>query len=65
MNLWWECPNCKRKVDFVKEMSAIFEEDGESVFDPSSGIGFHGVMCECGAAWWVSMSEMDTSMVES
>lgn len=57
MKLWWKCPDCKEEVDFTKEMSFVFDENGQSEFDPKHGLIFHTVECECGNNWTVSISE--------
>lgn len=55
--LFWKCPSCKSEVDFLKQMSYIFE-DGEADFDPSRGMFHHTINCdECPAAWSVSISK--------
>lgn len=58
--LHWKCPNCKEKVDFNNQMDYVFDEDGEADFDPKKGLYFHTIVCNCGANWIVSISEMNT-----
>lgn len=58
--MWWKCPNCNEKVDYSKEMSFVFDE-GEAGFDPKHGLFFHTIMCDCGASWSTSISEMFVS----
>ncbi len=55
----WKCPNCKEKVDFAEQMSLVFDEDGKSEFDAERGLIFHTIMCDCGANWTVSISDME------
>lgn len=57
MDLWWNCPNCKEKVDFSQEVSVVFDEDGEADFSPSKGLFFYTLFCSCGNQWVVSISE--------
>lgn len=61
MNLYWQCPNCKEKVNFSEEMSYVFDEEGEADFDPSRGLFFHTIYCECGINWNVSISKPEKS----
>lgn len=64
MNLWWECSNCGEVVDFTKEASSVFDEDGEADFDPNSGLFFHTLFCnnvECGTTWIMSISEANNN----
>ena len=57
LNLWWECPSCGGKVDFLKEVSLVFDdENGEADFDPKSGLWLHTIVCKCGSNWTISIS---------
>jgi hypothetical protein len=59
MDLWWKCPNCKKKVDFKNEMDFVFDdENGEADFSPKHGLPYHTVFCECGDYWTISISPM-------
>lgn len=56
--MYWECPNCKDKVNFEEQMNDVFE-GGEADFDPELGLFFHTIMCDsCNANWIVSISKM-------
>lgn len=59
MNLWWKCPNCGNKVEYIKEMEFVFDEEGEAEFNPRHGMSFHTILCECGASWITSIGEME------
>ncbi|MED4885428.1 hypothetical protein [Bacillus smithii] len=59
MKQWFVCPNCKTTVNFFEQMDYLFEDDGESIFDPEDGVWFHTVYCECGAYWVMSLSKMN------
>jgi hypothetical protein len=59
MDLWWKCSNCKKKINFTDQMSLVFDEDGESDFDPKKGLMFHTIICDCGNQWTISISEPD------
>lgn len=55
--LYWKCPNCKAKVDFINEMEYVFE-NGEADFDPKSGLMMHTIECsECPTEWIVSITK--------
>lgn len=59
--MFWNCPKCRHKVDFIDQMGYVSEEDGEASFDPKRGLMFHTIECgndACGAHWIVSISEM-------
>jgi uncharacterized Zn finger protein len=56
-NLYWECPNCGAKVDFINQLDELFAETGEACFCTESGVLFHTIKCDiCGAKWILSMS---------
>lgn len=56
--MWWECPRCGQKVDFIKQVGELFEEDGEASFDPNGGVWFHTISCDCGCEWIMELSGM-------
>jgi len=58
MKLWWECPKCGKEVDFTKQMSEVFDDDGSAIFDEEKGIYFHTISCgSCGSDWIMTLSE--------
>lgn len=58
MKLWWKCPKCGEEVDFTKQMSEVFDDDGSAVFDEEKGIYFHTISCNnCGSDWIMTLSE--------
>lgn len=57
MKLWWNCPKCGKEVDFTKQMSEVFDDDGSAMFDEEKGIYFHTISCECGSDWIMTLSE--------
>lgn len=60
--MYWNCPKCKSKVDFQKQMDYVFDEEGGADFDPKSGLWFHSIECEneiCNAVWIVSIGKME------
>jgi len=54
--LWWECPRCEKKVYFLKQLSEIFDDNGEAKFEPSLSMGYDYIRCDCGAKWIISIS---------
>jgi len=44
--MWWYCPKCGRIVNFQKQLNYLFDEDGESEFDPKGGVYFHTIFCD-------------------
>jgi hypothetical protein len=57
--MFWICPICDKKVDFSKQLSEVFEEDGEASFDPKGGLYFHTISCKCGCNWIMSISGVE------
>lgn len=57
MKLWWKCPKCGKEVDFTKQISEVFDDDGSAMFDEEKGIYFHTISCECGSNWIMTLSE--------
>jgi hypothetical protein len=61
LDLWWECPKCKERVNFSEQAKEVFNyEDGEANFvvDKGGGLYFHIIQCNCGAEWIFSISGM-------
>jgi predicted nucleic-acid-binding Zn-ribbon protein len=57
MELYWKCPNCDGIVDFTKEVSYVFEENGEAEFDVESGLWLHTICCDnCPTVWTMNIS---------
>lgn len=68
--LWWTCPNCGSKVDFINELtgSCFDKSTGKANFtvNEDGGIIFHTIFCNtCGASWIMSLSGMDNSFISS
>lgn len=63
MNLWWKCPNCEEKVDYLKQMKQVFDyESGEAEFCAESGLWVHTISCDkCNAQWHTSISKMNVT----
>lgn len=60
MKMFWACPKCISRVDFTEEMSSLFDENGESEFDPKLGLFFHTILCNgCKSNWIISISPME------
>ena len=59
---FWECPNCHAKVDVLKQLDSLFDEDGEAEFavEKNCGLWFHTIFCpKCEARWVMSISGME------
>jgi hypothetical protein len=61
--LYWPCPNCSTPVDFIKQMSYVFQEEteigNEADFTPEYGLPFHTIECSnCDYCWIITISEM-------
>jgi len=66
IEMWWQCPNCKKKVDFEEQLREVFDvwfkdSDGEAEFavEKDCGLWFHTISCNCGAEWIISISGMN------
>ena len=58
---FWNCPRCEAKVNALEQLvTTCFDEFGEAEFDPNFGLTVHTIRCpNCGAEWYLSVSEMD------
>lgn len=58
IKMFWVCPECNEKVDFLEQMQYLFDENGEAEFDAELGVFFHTIICEkCNSCWTISISE--------
>jgi hypothetical protein len=64
MDLWWQCPNCNRYVNFSEQITQMFDESGEALFEPSIGYFFHMISCKCGTYWTASISAASGVLIQ-
>jgi hypothetical protein len=54
MNLYWNCPNCKEKVELLPSLSTfLFKQNGEADFNEENGASFFQYCC--GYEWKVTI----------
>jgi len=59
MELFWICPDCNIRVDFLTQMKKLFDEDGDALFEPERGVCFHIIQCKCGKKWVMDMETLN------